>query len=205
MPKRNQQHPARGVTGHNNPEKTTEHVRGHSELGITHEANSQERAERREPRSGSDSNADKHRKGDQVHRQEKDQIQPAGPATATYDFNQELRPDNLAGSNYGKGTSIVDYSRNAERIKSLHSTLADLTDDELRNINLVAEGSRLEQGATYIDLKHLEQGEFTAQANMIATPDHFYVPKKETGYVLWNRLNQVDNARRLDEADDTNG
>jgi hypothetical protein len=40
---------------------------------------------------------------------------------------------------------------------------------------------------------------------MIATPDHLYGPKKETDYILWNRLNQVDNARRLDKADNTNG
>jgi hypothetical protein len=206
MPKRHQQHPAKGMTGHNNPEKTTEPTSVHSELEVTHKADSQARTEDREHRSGSDSNADKHRKGDRVHRQEQHKSEPAGPAIATSDFEEDLRPHNFAGADHGPGgPPTVDYSRNAERIKSLHSTLADLTDDELRRINPVAEGSRLEQGATYIDLKHLEQGEFTAQANMVATPDHLYVPKKDTDYVIWNRLNQVDNPRRLDEADNTNG
>lgn len=45
MSKRHQQHLAKGVTGHNNPEKTTERVRRHSELDITHVADSQARAE----------------------------------------------------------------------------------------------------------------------------------------------------------------
>jgi len=60
-------------------------------------------------------------------------------------------------------------------------------------------GSRLEQGAKYIDLQHLEQGEFVATAGMVAEEDHYYVPKKATGYVLWNRLNQVTTPARLDE------
>ncbi len=87
----------------------------------------------------------------------------------------------------------------AADIKGLHSTLADLSDEELKNIVIVTQGSRLEQGATYIDLRRLEQGEFTATASMIAGPDNLYVPKKDTGYVLWNRLTQVSNSQRLDE------
>ena len=61
-------------------------------------------------------------------------------------------------------------------------------------------GSRLEQGAKYIDLQHLEQGEFVAMADMIADEDHYYVPKKQTDYVIWNRLNQVTTPERLDES-----
>lgn len=57
----------------------------------------------------------------------------------------------------------------------------------------------MEQGAKYIDLQHLEQGEFVATAGMVAEVDHYYVPKKATGYVLWNRLNQVTIPARLDE------
>jgi hypothetical protein len=32
-----------------------------------------------------------------------------------------------------------------------------------------------------------------------------YVPKKDTNYVLWNRLNQVTNPARLDESETANG
>lgn len=84
-------------------------------------------------------------------------------------------------------------------MKELHSKLADLTDDELKNITIVPVGSRLEQGATYLDLQHLEQDPFVAMAGMVAEEDHYYVPKKATGYILWNRLNQVTNPERLDE------
>lgn len=38
-----------------------------------------------------------------------------------------------------------------------------------------------------------------------ADEDHYYVPKKVMGYVLWNRLNQVSNPVRLDEIETTNG
>ena len=57
----------------------------------------------------------------------------------------------------------------------------------------------LVQGAKYIDLRHLEQGEFVATSDMVAGADNYYVPKKETDYVLWNRLNQIDLPARLDE------
>ncbi len=201
MPKRDQQHPAKGATGHNNPKKTTEHSREHSELEVTHKANSREREEDREHRSGSDSNAHKHRKDSHVHEHDHEK-QSTGKETPDYDFREDLEPHNLAGEDHGpRDPQIVDYAHNAEAIKSLHTTLADLSDDELRSLNPVTEGSRLEQGAKYIDLKHLEQGEFTAVASMTATPDHLYVAKKDTDYILWNRLNQVDDPRRVDDSE----
>jgi hypothetical protein len=84
-------------------------------------------------------------------------------------------------------------------VKALHATLADLTDDELKQLPIVTIGSRLEQGAKYIDLQHMEQGEFVATAGIIAEEDHYFVPKKAADYVLWNRLNQVTIPARLDE------
>ncbi|HEV2661205.1 MAG TPA: hypothetical protein VGU68_11425, partial [Ktedonobacteraceae bacterium] len=181
MPKRDQQHPAKGATGHNNPKKTTEHSREHSELEVTHKANSREREEDREQRSGSDSNAHKHRKDSHVHEHDHEKHDRRISEDTADDFSADLTTDNLAGEDHGlRDPSIVDYSRSAESIKALHTMLADLTDDELRNLNPVIEGSRLEQGAMYIDLKHLEQGEFKAVASMTATPDHLYVAKKDT-------------------------
>ena len=170
---------------------------------LTHEGDSRALTAEGEKRSGSSSNADKHRKGSRLH--EKPERQPS-PHSEGYDFEHELEANDFAGGNYGlRGPAIVDYGRSANDIKELHSTLADLTDDELKNIVLVSEGSRLEQGATYIDLRHLEHGEFVAEANMVAGPDNLYVPKKDIGYVLWNRLNQVTNPARLDESEAANG
>lgn len=197
MPKRHQEEQARSSTGNNNPSKTTEGTHNHSENEITHKADSRARAEDHEKRSGSDSNANKHRKGSRLHEHDRAHNQPAGHEENDVDFSHDLEPNNFAGEN--RGPSTLNYSQTANDIKELHTILADLTSDERKTIVLVSEGSRLEQGAKYIDLKHLEQGEFTAKADMVATPDHYYVPKKEIDYVLWNRLNQVDNATRLDE------
>src|SRR6266705_1973714 len=44
-----------------------------------------------------------------------------------------------------------------------------------------------------------EHGEFVARSNMVADVVNAYVPKKETDYLLWNRLNQVETPARLDE------
>ncbi len=207
MAKRNQQQPARDSAGRNNPKKSTPtHPTHVHNQGLDSRANSRKMAEEGERRSGSDSNASKHRKDARVHDNDKVQKQPGGHPEAGYDFEQDLRPDNLAGENHGlRNPSTVDFSHSAEDIKGLHTRLADLTDDELKSIVIVKAGSRLEQGAKYIDLNHLEQGEFVAMSNMTAEPGHFYVPKKETDYVLWNRLNQVDNPVRMDESAATNG
>lgn len=35
---------------------------------------------------------------------------------------------------------------------------------------------------------------------MVADEGHYYVPKKATDYVLWNRLNQISNPARLAES-----
>jgi hypothetical protein len=227
MAKRHQQRPAEERVGRNNPEKSTVITTGtykkketyrkqaeeHKNPGktpqeakvpptrdmhpeLTHEGDSRARTVEGEKRSGSDSNANKHRKGSRLH--ETAEKQPP-PHPEGYDFEQDLEANDFAGGNYGlRGPTTVDYGHTADDIKSLHTTLADLTDDELKNIVIVSQGSRLEQGATYIDLRHLEQGEFVATANMVAGPDNLYVPKKDIGYVLWNRLNQVTNPARLD-------
>lgn len=202
MPKRHQQEPAKSVTGHNNPGKTTEHRHEHSELEVTHKANSREREEDREPRNGSESNATKHRKGERIHEHDKDKKQPESHSDTPDNFSKDLHPEDRAGENHGPRDyqSTLNYSRTAYDIKSMYQILADLTDDELKSIVLVAQDSHLQQGAKYIDLAHLEKGEFVAEANMVAEAGHYYVPKKEVDYVLWNRLNQVDSPARLDES-----
>ena len=57
-------------------------------------------------------------------------------------------------------------------------------------------GSRLEQNATYIDLRDPDRQEFTAMSGMEAGPDTWYVPKSEVPYELWNRLLGVRNVIR---------
>ena len=231
MPKRHQQRPAKEIHGRNKAEKSTVITTGtykkketYKEQAQKHEnpaklpqeakvppkrvippevttkrQDSEAMMEEGEHRSGSDSNARKPRKDSRLHEEAERQPEPH-PAQVD-DFVEDLRPDNFAGANYGLRSEPQDFGLRASDIKELYGKLADLTNDELRNIVIVPLGEHLEQGAKYIDLLHLEQGEFVATANMISDEDHYYVPKNHTDYVLWNRLNQVSNPARLDEAE----
>ena len=49
-------------------------------------------------------------------------------------------------------------------------------------------GTRLQQGATYLDLRNPHCEEFTALGGMVADSGHTYVPKDQVPYPLWNRL-----------------
>jgi len=235
MPKRHQQRPAKEIHGRNKAEKSTvittgtykkketyeEQARAHENPAklpqkakvppkrvippevTTKEQDSEARMEEGERRSGSDSNARGPRKDERLH--EKAERQPEPHPAQSDDFEEDLRPDNFKGANYSLGSEPVDVGLRASDIKELYGKLADLTDDELRNIVIVPLGEHLEQGAKYIDLLHLEQGEFVATADMISDEDHYYVPKKHTDYVLWNRLRQVSNPARLDESEAQGG
>src|SRR5437667_7810699 len=92
--------------------------------------------------------------------------------------------------------------KTAYEIKNLHDRLQDLHDDDLKQVPILPEGARLEQGATYIDLREHDPREFTARADMVAGPANWYVPKTEVDYQLWNRLIGVDNPERLGLADE---
>jgi hypothetical protein len=105
------------------------------------------------------------------------------------EYQQDLNPDANVGQNRseipaeGKDTDLT-----AADIKELYEVLADFRDDELREIPILRAGSRLEQGATYIDLQDTPPQEFTARADMEAGPGNWFVPKSRVDYVLWNKL-----------------
>lgn len=235
MPKRHQQRPAKEIHGRNKSDKSTpittgpykkhktyeEEARKHENPAklpqeakvppkrvmhpdvTTKRADSQAMMEEGEHRSGSDSDATRGRKDSRLH--ERAERQPQPHPRQQDDYEEDLRPDDFAGANYGLRSEPPDVGLRASDIKELYGKLGDLTHDELRNIVIVPLGERLEQGARYIDLLHLEQGEFVATADMVADEDHYYVPKKHTDYVLWNRLRQVDNPLRLDESETQGG
>src|SRR5688572_21293589 len=76
-------------------------------------------------------------------------------------YERDLNPDAMAGQNIGVGEyQAAKNARTAYDNKQAHQRLANLTDDNLRQIRVLPEGARLEQGATYIDLNDLEKGEF---------------------------------------------
>ncbi|HYP21903.1 MAG TPA: hypothetical protein VEY08_17675 [Chloroflexia bacterium] len=120
-------------------------------------------------------------------------------------WDQDLRPDDNAGQNEGTQglhPEKADGVRTAYDIKDLHNRLEGFEDDELKQITVLPVGSRLEQNATYIDLRTHDRQEFTARGDMEAGPENWYVPKTEVDYQLWNRLIGVRNPERTGEADD---
>jgi hypothetical protein len=155
--------------------------------------------ERGERRSGSDSDAHSGRKKSRLHEDHKTENAPLYDSESAADFSGDLHAHDRTGEDHGENQTLLAGAISADEIKNMHTILADLTDDELKNITILPVGTRLEQGAKYIDLRNLEQGEFVARSNMVADAANAFVPKKETDYLLWNRLNQVETPSRLDE------
>jgi hypothetical protein len=130
----------------------------------------------------------------------------AASETGAPPYDHELRPHDQAGENYGTaGPHAEKTAKTAYDVKGVHDAFNNWRDDDLKQIAIIPEGSRLEQGATYVDLKLFEPHEFSARANMVATADNWYVLKSSVPYPLWNRLIGVDNPERLDGADDGQG
>jgi hypothetical protein len=112
-------------------------------------------------------------------------------------YRDDLNPDAMAGQNIGvPGKHPEKGTRTLRDIKELHAEFRDWSDNDLKQIPVLPEGSRLEQGATYIDLAGAEPREFTATGGMHTGHDHRYVPKSEVPYELWNRLLGIQNVAR---------
>lgn len=116
------------------------------------------------------------------------------------EYEQDLNPHAGQGQNRGEAPQPgKPHHPNAREIKELHNQLDDFTEDELERIPVVPAGTRLEQGATYIDLRRSPPREFTASAQTIAGANNWYVPKSRVDYPLWNRLIGVTNPARTDQ------
>lgn len=112
-------------------------------------------------------------------------------------FDRDLHRDPLAGQNIGAVPADAHRSRRtAYDVKQVHRALADWPDDELKAIPVVSEGTALEQGAKYINLRDARREEITAVGGMRAGPDDLFVPKSETPYPAWNRLRGIDDPNR---------
>lgn len=107
----------------------------------------------------------------------------------------------MAGQNIGPVDEQAEReTRSAHEVKGVHRSLAEeLWDDELRQVPILPEGQRLQQGATYMDLTDPERREFTATGEMSVGPESRIVPKDEVPYSIWNRLAGVENPERLPE------
>ena len=131
---------------------------------------------------------------------ERDRVTPqAAAASAPRDeFDRDLNPHSMAGQNIdAAGAHAEKRARTAKDVKTLHrSRLNDWSDSDLDQIPVIPAGSRLEQGATYLDIANLQGEEFTATGDMIAETDQCLVEKSSVPYQLWNRLRGVNDVRR---------
>jgi hypothetical protein len=119
------------------------------------------------------------------------------------EWRQDLNPNALAGQNVGlAGPHPEQNARTAYDVKAAHRLLQDFSDDDLKQLPILPPGSRLEQGAVYVDLNDLDGGEIKARGDMVAERSQWLVPKSEVDYQLWNALIGVTNPERLGTADD---
>jgi hypothetical protein len=101
-------------------------------------------------------------------------------------WQDDLNSSRMGGQNIGGESEAEEReARTAYDVKQVHRALAGFTDDELKQIPILEPGTRLRQGATYLDL---EQGSFTADGVMFAAASQKLVPKDRVHYEFWNRL-----------------
>jgi hypothetical protein len=104
-------------------------------------------------------------------------------------WQRDLNPQHMEGQNYrasraGQGPE----ARTAADVKALSAKLAAFNQDELAQIPIVPVGTKLKQGAVYLDLREPAPAPFTASAGMAARETNYYTPKAEVPYEHWNRL-----------------
>ena len=105
------------------------------------------------------------------------------------EWQRDLNPDHMEGQNIGPTSDDRERAiTTAYEVKELHRTLKGFADDDLKQIPIVPPGTRLQQGATYIDLADAPPSEFKATGGVTARQGHYYVPKDRVPYPLWNRL-----------------
>jgi hypothetical protein len=114
------------------------------------------------------------------------------------EWRDDLNPHAMAGQNLGaKGPRVAQQVPTAYELKAVHRQFSHFSDDELKRIRVLPTGKRLEQGATYLDLKDPVRGEFIARGDMESGPDDWYVAKSDIDYQLWNRLLGITTPERL--------
>ena len=106
---------------------------------------------------------------------------------------QDLNPNPSAGQNYDLigPHPEKEAGRTAHENKAAQRHLRGFRHDELRRIPLLPTGMRLEQGATYLDLRDPARYEIRAMADTIVEAGALWVPKSDVDYPLWSRLRGV--------------
>jgi hypothetical protein len=117
------------------------------------------------------------------------------------EWREDLSPNANAGLNHGD-MEVSESAPTARDHAELRRMLSDFDHDDLDRIFILPTGTRLEQGAVYIDLATPTREEFKAMGNMEVGDANWIVPKKEVDYQMWNRLIGVTEPERTGEADE---
>lgn len=91
-------------------------------------------------------------------------------------------------------------ARTAFDVKDVHRRLSNLTDNVLKQILILPEGTHLTPGQTYLDLAAPEQGEVVPGADVRAGRENRFVAKHDVDYQTWNVLLGIDNPERTGQA-----
>jgi hypothetical protein len=113
---------------------------------------------------------------------------PQMDETHTPAIEHDLNPDHLAGQNIGSITDRQVSLPTAYDRKDVQRILADFNDEDLKHIPILSTGTRLEQGAVYVDLLDEQREEFKTAGAASARDDQLLVPKDRVPYWIWNRL-----------------
>lgn len=125
-----------------------------------------------------------------VHRHQADLKHPD-------EYQSDLSPNRMAGQNVGALSADSEVGlRTAYDVKEVHRSLNHFADDDLKQIPVLEDGTRLQQGATYLNLRNPSREEFTATGDMTADREGCYVAKDTVPYSIWNRLRGVEDPER---------
>jgi hypothetical protein len=116
-------------------------------------------------------------------------------------YQDDLSPDASKGINYG---NVADpkTDRSAYDLKDMRNRFPGFSEDELKQIPLLAAGSRLETGAKYLSLSNPRGGEYQAKGDETVYDGDEFVAKKDVPYELWNRLLGISNPARTKMRED---
>jgi hypothetical protein len=108
---------------------------------------------------------------------------PKGPEPVDQSFAEDLAQETPESIREAQLESIP-----ASEDKTVIDTLPEMSQEDLATLSVLPPGTPLEQGAVYLDLNKLDQGEFKAMGGTEVTRQDRIVAKKTTDYELWNRL-----------------
>lgn len=117
------------------------------------------------------------------------------------EWRDDMNHERMEGQNIGASSKRNDSgARTAADIDVLAGRLGEFARDELLQIPIAPAGTKLKQGAVYLDMRIPVPVPFAATADIKATEMNYYAPKAEIPCQLWNRLVAALGPAKMGEA-----